>query len=258
MGFAHKRIYQAQPWRQVAFCLMVLTTGAIAFQPTSRVQQPTTVRRMAAVDPNDLANIAAAIHHHSDVSSWDAILSTLYSTTAEVLKPAHGHSQPLFGPPDPWLTGPPHSIPPPNLKALDLPPATPTDQLPEVAQAAIQKGLKVVDASKWQAGGGSTLPGFKPTGGILPQHANVPEANMESFTAQVFGSARFLNVLEKIPMAAFVYVLVDFFLLRPDVDLYKEDIEEEPLEVAAETLAVTGVRLGVLFLIGFVTLVIFG
>lgn len=250
----------------------MLTTGAFSFQPTTtsttRLQQPattggqrsTTARRMAAIDPNDCANVVSAIHHHHP--HLDAILSTLYSATVDsgLLKPAHGHSQPLFGPQDPWLTSG-KSIPPPNLKALigtdNMAPATVSENLPEAAKAIIEKGGKFVDASKWQAGGGATLPGFKPTGGILPR-SNVPDASMESFTAQVFSSAKFLKVLERIPLAAFVYVFIDFFFLRPDVDLYKEDIEEEPLEVAAETVAVTGVRLGVFFLIGFLTLIIFG
>lgn len=207
-------------------------------------------RQMAAMDPNDLMHF---VHHHPTL---DAILSTLYSTTADgLLKPAHGHSQPLFGPPDPWLsTG--DSIPP-NLKALGIDPAPITSDLPQ-AKEAIEKGLKVVDASTFQAGGGNALPGFTPTRHILPQAGPVPDITMETFTNQVFGSAKFLRAFENFPKAALAYVIIDFFFLRPDVDLYKEDIEEEPLDVAAETFAVTGVRLGVFFLITLVTLGLFG
>lgn len=176
-----------------------------------------------------------------------------------LLKPAHEHTQPLFGPPDKYLsTG--HSIAP-NVKALAGPGAatTPVDQLPEAAQIAAKKGWYILDAAKMESGGGSVLPGFSKIGHILPSHAdNIPEASMESFTAQVFASAKFLAVFEKLPMAAFVFVLIDFFLLRPNVDLYKEDIEEEPFEVAAETAAVTGVRLATFAVIGLLTVVAFG
>ena len=182
-----------------------------------------------------------------------------------LLKPAHEHTQPLFGPPDKYLSAG-HSIAP-NVKALaggegaaaTTTTTRPVDQLPEVAQAAAKKGWYILDAAKMENGGGSVLPGFSKIGHILPTHAdNIPEANMESFTAQVFTAAKFLPVLEKLPVAAFVYVLFDFFLLRPDVDLYKEDIEEEPFEVAAETAAVTGVRLATFAVIGFLTVVAFG
>lgn len=263
MDARSKRICLAQAWTQLSLCLAVLATTVVGFQPSSGLQQPigrwsttsrttSTVRQLAAVDPNDLVNFA---HHHPTL---DAVLSTLYSTTADgLLQPAHGHSQPFFGAPDPWLSSG-HSIAP-NLKALGIDATvTPKEQLPEAAQAALQKGWKVVDAAKFQAGGGSTLPGFKQTGGILPEHSKIPEVTMASFTNQAFVSAKFLKVVEKLPMAAFVYVLIDFFLLRPNVDLYKEDIEEEPLEVAAETVAVSGIRLGVFFLIGFLTVVLFG
>jgi len=254
----HKRIASAQPWRHLVVCLMVLTTPAIAFQTTSRLQQPnvapaTTARRMAAIDPNDLASLASA---HTDVTSWDAILSTMYASTVDgLMKPAHGHTQPLFGPSDPFLNSG-HSIAP-NLKALDLAPPT-MDQLTGAAQEAIKKGYKVVDPANFQAGGGSALPGFKDAGGILPRHdPNVPKLS-GALPGQVKEAAIHYRILQKLPFAAFVYVLIDFFVLRADVDLYKEDIEGEPMEVAAETVAVAGVRLGVFFLLGVVTVLLFG
>lgn len=258
MDGRHQRIGSAQPWRQLAVCLVMLTTPVIAFRATSMLEQPkitasTSARKMGAMGPNELANLASA---HADVSSWDATLSTLYASTVDgFLKPAHGHIQPLFGPPDPFLTS--GSSIPPNLKVLDLPPP-PTDHLTEAAQVAIKEGYHVVDASKFQAGGGGALPGFQDTGGILPRHdPNVLKLS-GALPGQVKEAAIHYRILQSLPFAAFVYVCVDFFLLRADVDLYKEDIDGERMEVAAETMAVAGVRLAVFFSLGVVTVMLFG
>jgi hypothetical protein len=277
----------------VLFLSTLILFGAEAFNPASRPANNHHLstsysrrisRRMAVVDPAELANLALNfVHHHQDQaasagvqhaadisssSSWEAILSTLYATTVDgILKPAHGHSQPLFGPPDQYLSAG-KSIAP-SMKALaDMNAASSaaTDaaaetasKLPEVAQAAISKGFKVIDASKFESGGASVLPGFAKTDGILPQHSpSMPPETQESFFAMIKWEVKYLNVIDKIPLAALVYGMVDFFLLRPGVDLYKEDIEDEPVDTLAETVAITGVRLAVFTAIALVTLIFFG
>ena len=112
MNSRAQQIDQGQPLARLVLCLMMLTSPVVGFQPQSPLHRPSclsrTVRKLAPLDPNEL------VHHHSTI---DAVLSTLYSVPADVLlKPAHGHSQPLFGPPDAWLSSG-HSIAP-NLKAL--------------------------------------------------------------------------------------------------------------------------------------------
>lgn len=212
---------------------------------THKSSNPVKQRHLHMMDPNLGGSIGDSSMHVSRVEG--------------LLKPAHEHTQPLFGAPDKYLSAG-HSIAP-NLKALAGQAgaaATPVDQLPAVAQTAAKDGWTIIDAAKFEGGGGSVLPGFANIGHILPAHADIPDASMASFTAQVFASAKFLAVVEKLPMVAFVFVLIDFFFLRKNMDLYKEDIEEEPFEVAAETAAVTGFRLAAFAAIGLLTVVAFG
>jgi len=213
---------------------------------------------LAVVDP-------AEFMHHSAVAAntpLESVLSTMYTTVdSALLQPAHGHSQPLFGPPDPLLSSG-HSIAP-NIKAVLGSDAVATantaiEEIPQAAKAAIQNGQKVFDASNFEVGGGKTLPGFFETGGIMKKHSSdVPEASLQSLTSQVKQSAKLFPALDKFPMAAFALVFIDFFFLRRGEGLYKEDIEEKPFDVAVQTLVVTGVRLVAFAITGLVTIVLF-
>ena len=263
----------------LAFSVMGVADIVTAFQPAPALSNRHTARSAgplaAMMDPTNLVDAAAAVHHH--VSSVDTTTTTTTTATLEhfgsssvyvslvdgLLKPAHGHTQPLFGPPDKYLSAG-NSIAP-NLKALGdaAITTTPVDQLPQVAQTAAKQGYTILEASKFEGGGGSVLPGFMPTGGILPGHADIPDYTLDTFSAQVVSSAKYLGVLEKLPLIAFLYVLIDFFVLdffglRDNMDLYKEDIEDEPLDVAAKTVADTGVRLATFTAISFFTVVFFG
>ncbi len=238
------------------------------------------------LDPNDLIQSAALTSAAADAHQYlDSLVSTimLSSSKAALLSPAHGHSQPLFGPPDPYLTSG-RSIAPTSMQALQdmiqsstttttTAPSSPTDgdvapQLSEGLQSAISnavsKGWKVLDANQLHSssqGRGNVLPGFSETRGILPNHEmNVPEETSDSLARQVEWSARFLNVMDKLPSAALFYVVVDFFLLRParDVMYYKEEVEEDPTRAAVETVSLTAIRVGVFAVIAVVTLMLFG
>lgn len=260
----------------LTLCLVLLTTTVTAFLPPMG-SRSTTARQMAAMDPNDLTNF---VHQHP---ALDAILSTLYSHAVAIPHAhppaiphaqgvdndliiraakasggaAHGHSNPLFGPPDPLLLKM-KSIPPTHLENLgvEIPAGTP-ESWPEAAKVALQKGNTIVDSSKFTSGGGSVLPGFKPTGGILPRQV-IHDSSLATIDRQTVQEMKYWNILKKLPFTALVYAFLDFRFLRYGVFVYKEDIEEEPREIAAETLAVTGVRLGVFFLLGLVTVFMFG
>lgn len=184
------------------------------------------------------------------------LLSTLYTTTVDhVFQPAaHGHTQPLWGPPDPYLSAG-RSIAPPTKALMDMGivPAdgSAVESLPANVQTAVSKGWHVLNGDNIKSQ--SLLPGFSPTRGILPQHSPVPEETPETFAAQVEWAARYMNVVDKLPYAALAYGMVEFFLLRPGIDRYKEDVEDEPARAFIETVKVTGVRLGVFFVIAIVT-----
>jgi hypothetical protein len=116
------------------------------------------------------------------------------------------------------------------------------------------------------------LPGCAPVASMRPHHnPMVPLETPATFAAQVQWSAGFLNVIDKLPEAVFVRALIDklpeavfvhalieFSILRPNLDLHKEDIESNPGPVWADTIAVTTVRLAMFTVVAAVTTTIFG
>jgi hypothetical protein len=212
-------------------------------------------------------------HVASAISSPElpALISTMLSTA---LVPAHGHFNPLFGPPDPLLAAG-KSIAPSAKALLDMgltqvktgadilstggEGGTATPAFVESLQAAMTKGWNVLSEANIMNGGGTHLPGFLETRGILPSHnPNLPVETPATFAASVEWSVKLVGVIDKLPYAAFWYALVEFFILRPGIDLYKEDIENDPNGAIMETLTVSGVRMGAFFLIALITSTIFG
>jgi hypothetical protein len=193
-----------------------------------------------------------------------------------LLQPAREHAQPLWGPPDPYLSAGKSIAPlhPPPAAGLDpsapaaalftdlsaSPPASP--ELAERARAAASRGWAVLDASAIRAGGpGGGLPGFAPDSslGFLPGHgAGLPAETPGSFASQVEWSARFLNVVDRLPAVALLYALLEFLGLRSGVDSYKEDVDADPAGAAADALRVTLVRMGAFAVLAVITLVLFG
>eukprot|EP00536_Pseudo-nitzschia_multiseries_P018250 jgi/Psemu1/228282/e_gw1.2303.8.1 len=123
------------------------------------------------------------------------------------------------------------------------------------AQQALDGGFKVMDASKFVHGGGAKLPGFTETASMLAPHitpypqsgtvtGDYPQFELGDRLALAY---YLLEYVQKLPYVAFAYVLVEFFFLRSGVDLYKEDIEDDPSGVLAETVSDTGVRVGIFF-----------
>lgn len=156
------------------------------------------------------------------------------------LSPPTAHVQSLFGKADPYLQGI-HSIHP-TTKAL-------TD-MGVVPQPSDHLDFTQLVEESW-------LPGFAPTQGILPLHTMPPDTPA-SFAGQVQWAAAFLNVIDQLPYVALAYCLVEFLLLRPSIDRYREDVEDSPEEALTETIAVTSVRVGMFALLAAVTTTLFG
>lgn len=172
------------------------------------------------------------------------------------LKPAVEHTQPYWGSPDPYLTAG-KSIAPSGKMLADMGIEKSTEGWPELAQMAVKDGVSVIDKAAIKAE--SLLPGFVPVGSLLPGHnPGVPPETPATFAANVEWAAGFLNVVDKLPEAVFAYALIEFFILRPGIDMYKEDVEEDPGRAFADTLAVTGVRLGMFCVVAAVTTGMFG
>jgi hypothetical protein len=217
------------------------------------------------MDPNE---IISAVSSHGSHPEVPALLSTML-TSALKLPEAHGHSNPFFGPPNQYLAAG-KSIAP-SAKALAdmgithakaasemVPDASPAFQ--ESAAAAMNRGWKLLNGANIMNGGVAThLPGFVETKGVLsPHNPNVPAETLSSFASELKWSSGFFNVMDKLPFAAFWYAMVEFFILRPNVDLYKEDVENDPVGVAADTVSIAGVRFLAIGIISTITLGFFG
>jgi hypothetical protein len=239
--------------------LLCLYQSSMAFQPRSISQKRQATSLKAIVDPNDIASAASSLSH----PELPALMSTMLSTA---LQPAHGHSNPLFGSPDPILEAGKSLAP--SARAIanmgithaksvsEMIPDTSLEFQQKVG-AALKQGWKVLDNSDLTGRGGEPLPGFSPTKAILATRTPAPDSP-ESFAAEVKWAAGYFNVMDKLPFAAFWYAMVEFFILRPNVDLYKEDIEADPLGVTADTVSVAAVRCLAIAIIAIVTVGIYG
>jgi hypothetical protein len=260
-------IQQQPQWSRAILLLCLAFPTSLAFSPVTMKPASqrllTTSRQRMVVDPHHVVSAVSG-------PELPALLSTLLSSAISPV--AHGHSNPLFGNPDPILAAG-KSIAP-SAKAMvdlgitqvktaaDILPAGEGPTTPDFAQSvqvAMTRGWKVLSEANIMNGGGTHLPGFEETRGILPHHnPNLPVETPETFAASVQWGANFLQVIDKLPYAAFWYALVEFFILRPGIDLYKEDIENDPNGAMMETLTVAGVRMGAFFIIALVTSTMFG
>lgn len=234
--------------RGVAVVIALSRTRTIsAFAPPMPIPIPhrRTVQIKATVDPNDFFH--AQPH-------FEALMSTLY---AEVLKPAQEHTQPLWGPPDPILSAMKSIVPSPNAFTDAGLTAPTTVGIPEkVTQALMKtKGMNVIDPTSVLQFD-RTLPGFQVTGHVLSQHSAVQESP-QSLILEMGSIAKMMRVVNSLPMAAFLYTCAEFFLVTPGYDVYKEELEEDRPGAAVEFLMLSGLRLGILSVIGLFTLGLF-
>lgn len=229
--------------------LMAVMGVASAFVPsTIRNKRRHSSQTMnMAVDPNDV------LHAHPHV---EALLSTMY---AGVLQPAHEHTQPLFGAPDPILSAGKSIMPSQNAfvdaglaetvksSALAVP--------DKVVEAISKTPNKFLIDPKSVISIDRVLPGFQQTGHILPEHsASFPQETDQSLILEMGSIAKMMRVVNVLPMAAFLYTCAEFFLVKPGFDAYKEELDEDRAAANVEFMALTGIRLAILSVIGVVTL----
>ena len=282
------------------------------------------------VDPNDvsafvttISDVAAqtVVDHHQNAATTqhaaqtllDASSSTLISSTVQAVK-AHGHSNPLFGPPDVHLKEVPchggfwqshgtkmcqKSIEPTaralkglqdqidqHRMALDLVPEQSTHVTVRSSEAAtkateimkdramklgikprapvqpIEFDVKTITSDMMVKS--NTLPGFAETKSLLEPHNELaiqggPSTAVElaRYNGGLAYGAQLWSVLDKLPWVLSAYAFVEFFFLRNDTkDLYKEDIEDDPVGVTAEVASDAAVRVGIFFLLSAFTLAV--
>jgi hypothetical protein len=132
----------------------------------------------------------------------------------------------------------------------------------------------VIDASHIHRYVDNVLPGFTPTGGILSSQQTNMNLFMDpstttttttsttpsviSFVVTIDWASKFINVIDALAPAVFWYALLEFFILRPNLDTYREEIEDDPTGIVTDTIVVTTVRLGIFCLIAMVTVGIMG
>jgi len=221
----------------------------------------------AIIDPVDIPAILTTAQHAADlpISSLFAVLTSTLDFSGGSIAPSV-HAMAEMG----LAQGTATAIP--MAKAATTAAATIQDMIPSAgeaiqaqAQDALNGGWKVMDASKFVHGGDASFPGFSETKSILAPHL-LPGSSDESvtmtswpqgmFKARLSYASTMLRAFEKLPYVAFGYVLLEFFFLRSGVDVYKEDVEDDPSGVFAETVSDVGVRFAFLFVLAVITYVI--
>lgn len=233
--------------------LVAVMGAAYAFTPATRgCRRPSWRTRMSmTIDPCDV------LHAHPHV---EVLLSTLY---AEVLKPAHEHTQPLFGAVDPFLSAG-KSIMPSKTAFVDAGLADTVQSAPvhlsdKVVESLSKTPSKFIIDPKSVISFDKAMPGFKPTGHILPQHSeSFPQETNQSLILEMGNIAKMMRVVNTLPMVAFLYTCAEFFLVKPGYDAYKEELDEDRSAANVEFMALTGIRLAILSVIGVLTLTFFG
>ena len=231
-------------------CLMPITSVMAFVAPQASVTRQETLREMS-VDPSD---ITASVQQISDHPALEAIFSTLYSSAIK-LQPAHGHSQALFGPVDPYLLKMQSILPAPNAGANLGATVVDEASIPEKIMGAFEYARRgdFVDPTHILRVDGDAPPGFVSPNTFFPKLQEVPmtqDYQLGVLNAEVGN----LRALQKIPIAAFITVLVDFFLVTPGMEIFKEEIEENGEQVTRESAMAGASRVAVLAIVAGLTL----
>lgn len=243
---------------------VIMPQKSFGFQTrsTSTTAQPASIRRQlsqlkaAIIDPADISSVLATAQHASDLSV--STLSALLTTSIVPPSPdalAHLHA----------ATTATTATAVPMVKAATTMLPAAGDAIQTQAQQAIDSGFKVMDATKFVHGGQASFPGFSETKSIVAPHllpgpsdeaVTMTDWPQNMFKARMEYVGTIIRAIQKLPYVAFGYVLLEFFFLRSGVDIYKEDVEEDPSGVLAETVSDNGVRVAIFFGLALFTYII--
>lgn len=142
-------------------------------------------------------------------------------------------------------------------------------QFPDASKELVSKmeklvtnGCKtVIDPSKFPSTLGDPLPAppskmnplLQP---FVPKPISVPELDESVLKVLNKDTEQLLSIIEKLPFVVFCYIFIEFFFLRKNVDLYKEDIEDDAAGVFAESVSDLTVRMGIFFVLTIVTIIV--
>lgn len=267
----------------LAFTLLVLgpvLQDAMAFAPSlfrSAAQYRPLVRpascdrkrgtALELVDPSDAADhITSAVNHIHTLANLvggpgdntasaettqglAALLSTTYSDVATASNHGSFFGVP-FGARDPYFNG--MSIPP-RFDPEDVKEGitAATSSLSAGGSATASAGdVPILDLSQMTID--RVMPGFRVPGGLPP--ANELPISEELTKGELEMNLRQADIISRLPNAALVFVLIDFFLVSPGIDVYKEDIEDERSEIVIDKVGGLAIRFALLMAIGFATI----
>jgi len=243
------------------------------FRSSSITAQPTSIRqhsrlKAAIIDPADIPAVLATAQHAIDlpVSILSAILTTsIVAPSPDALAHLHAAATATAIPMAKAATA--TAIPMAKAATTTIQEMTPVagDAIQTQAQQAMDSGWKVIDATKFVHGGQPSFPGFSETKSIVAPHllpgpsdeaVTMTDWPQNMFKARMEYVSTIIRAIQKLPYVAFGYVLLEFFFLRSGVDIYKEDVEDDPSGVLAETVSDNGVRVAIFFGLAVFTYII--
>ncbi|KAI2494774.1 hypothetical protein MHU86_19725 [Fragilaria crotonensis] len=249
MMFCQKRMSIA-----LAVLLLTPTTCVIAFMSQHAFATRRSTVKIMSMEPSHITSSVDQILNHPTL---EALLSTVYSTAVQ-LQPAHGHEMTLFGPVDPYLLKMQSIVPAPNA-GVDLgAPVFEEASIPDALRGAIDYARRgdFVDPTHVLRVDGAA-PGFVTPRTFFPPLQTVPQTQdyqLGVLNAEVGN----LRKLQNIPIAAFLTVLVDFFLVTPGMEVFKEEIDENGEQVTRESAIAGTARVAVLAVVAGLTLAFSG
>ena len=228
----------------LATTTLLLADPILAFSPCRQILQRSAVStRLRAIDPSALQDLL--LHHHPYTASpqhvadlangqtlegWETLLSTMYTSAAK----APLHSNGWFSAPDPYLQKM-QSIPP--LEGV-------TTGAPALPQ---ENGLTSVPDGSFRVE--STIPDLFKT--------DPPTKDMDTYKRQLGYSAITMFRINNLPRGIVFATAIDFFIVSAGLDLYKEEITDDPDQANAIFVADWMIRLTSMAIVTALTMLVY-
>lgn len=220
--------------------LLCLIQSSLAFTGVNQLQRNRAALK-AIVDPNDIISAASHVKHTTD---FQALLTTMVSAT---IKPVQEHAEPLYPRKDTMTLGEFKALADLGAKhvtsAKELFP-TVSAEFQKFLDRQISEGWLVMDYEKIADLADKDLPGKTAIPDSALKFNSVQSPRGENLSLATLVKVNL--VFEHVPLIAIVYAFIEFFIVRPGIGLYKEDIEDEPSFLREEFISVTIVRATIL------------
>ena len=218
------------------FLVLLEPRIVMGFAPwTYRSHTTRLVGPRAALDPHiiqDWLQNHHLHHHHATTAttsletSWQSLLSTMYTSGAEIKEVTQkGQASSWYGAWDPKSIAP-------------MPGGSP-------GPSNIVDGVQMIKPAEMQ----TNVPDF--------MKETPPSESEEVFKLQLIHDVKTMYVSNRLPNALFLATMVDFFVVSAGLDIYKEEIAEDPDQVNKAVLTENLIRVGVVALVTTLTMVVY-